>query len=174
MDATRVVIFVIWALVSSIASAQFQLQPGESIVSSSYQVSEALAGDSGVYFCEKCGAFHESANVSVVSNTGSGSIARNALSMLNTQRLRAGVSQLMPDAALQAVADRRAAAMAASGRKRHPPGSFAPGRYEGVGWSSSMSPSEIRACFTTDSRMQAAGAAMVPGRDGVYFCVVYR
>ncbi len=64
--------------------------------------------------------------------------------------------------------------MAATGNKNHPPGSFSPGRYEGVGWSSSFSPSGVSACYTSDPRMTVAGAAMATGRDGVYFCVVYR
>ncbi|MFK8110697.1 MAG: CAP domain-containing protein, partial [Rubripirellula sp.] len=78
------------------------------------------------------------------------------------------------DPQLQAVAERRAQTMASMGLKNHPPGSFSPGRYEGVGWSSSYAPSGVSACFTTDTRMQAAGAAMATGRDGVYFAVVYR
>jgi hypothetical protein len=64
--------------------------------------------------------------------------------------------------------------MAARGLKSHPPGSFSPGRYEGVGWSSSYSPSGVSACYTSDPNMQYAGAAMATGRDGVYFAVVYR
>jgi len=96
------------------------------------------------------------------------------LSTLNAQRSRNGVGQLGYDSQLQAVAERRAAQMARSGSKGHPPGSFAPGTYEGVGWSSSYSPSGVSACFTNDGRMRVAGAAMATGRDGVYFAVVYR
>ena len=84
-----------------------------------------------------------------------------------------GVGQLGFDPQLQVVAERRALQMARTGRKSHPPGSFAPGRYEGVGWSSSYSPSGVSACYTSDSRMRVAGAAMATGRDGVYFAVVY-
>lgn len=102
------------------------------------------------------------------------SAASNVLGVLNNQRARRGLASLSPDPALQAVAERRAQQMAASGHKNHPPGSFAPGRYEGVGWSSSFSPSGVSACFTDDPRMRAAGAAMAVGRDGVYFAVVYR
>jgi hypothetical protein len=98
----------------------------------------------------------------------------NVLATLNAQRARQGVGQLAFDPQLQAVAERRAATMARTGMKSHPPGSFAPGRYEGVGWSSSFSPSGVSACFTSDSRMRVAGAAMATGRDGVYFAVVYR
>ena len=98
----------------------------------------------------------------------------NVLSTLNAQRARQGIGQLGYDPELQAVAERRAQAMASSGSKSHPPGSYAPGRYEGVGWSSSYSPSGVSACFTSDSRMRVAGAAMATGRDGVYFAVVYR
>ena len=107
--------------------------------------------------------------VIVVSNGVS-----NVLSTLNAQRARQGIGQLGYDPDLQAVAERRAAEMARSGLKSHPPGSFSPGRYEGVGWSSSYSPSGVSACFTSDSRMRVAGAAMATGRDGVYFAVVYR
>jgi hypothetical protein len=98
----------------------------------------------------------------------------NVLATLNAQRARQGVGQLAYDPQLQAVAEQRAATMARMGMKSHPPGSFAPGRYEGVGWSSSFSPSGVSACFTSDSRMRVAGAAMATGRDGVYFAVVYR
>jgi uncharacterized protein YkwD len=99
---------------------------------------------------------------------------QNVLAALNAQRARQGVRSLRYDAQLQAVAQRRVQQMAASGLKNHPPGSFAPGRYEGVGWSSSYSPSGVSACYTSDSRMSYAGAAMATGRDGVYFAVVYR
>ena len=140
------------------------------------------------YVCPKCGRVHASrpataavatvarpiAQVShqAVSTVGGG--VQNVLSMLNGQRSRQGLRSLRYDASLQAVAERRARQMASSGRKSHPPGSFAPGRYEGVGWSSSFSPRGVYACYTSDPNMTAAGAAMVPGRDGVYFAVVYR
>lgn len=98
----------------------------------------------------------------------------NVLATLNAQRARNGIGALRFDPQLQAVAEQRAALMASQGLKNHPPGSFAPGMYEGVGWSSSYSPSGVSACFTNDPRMRVAGAAMATGRDGVYFCVVYR
>ncbi|MCC9642680.1 CAP domain-containing protein [Rhodopirellula sp. JC740] len=98
----------------------------------------------------------------------------NVLSTLNAQRSRQGLRSLAYDPQLQAVAQRRAQQMAASGLKTHPSGSFAPGRYEGVGWSSSYSPRGVSACYTSDPNMRVAGAAMARGRDGVYFCVVYR
>ncbi|MCC9602703.1 CAP domain-containing protein [Stieleria sp. JC731] len=110
----------------------------------------------------------------------SGSISRerggiqNVLSTLNQQRQRKGLRALRFDPALQAVAERRAQMMASMGTKSHPPGSFSPGRYEGVGWSSSYSPNGVHACYTSDPRMTVAGAAMATGRDGVYFAVVYR
>ncbi|MFG0261783.1 MAG: hypothetical protein ACF788_05270 [Novipirellula sp. JB048] len=90
----------------------------------------------------------------------------NVLAVLNAQRARRGIGALGFDARLQAVAERRAALMASQGLKNHPPGSFAPGTYEGVGWSSSYSPSGVSACFTDDPRMRVAGAAMAVGRDG--------
>lgn len=99
---------------------------------------------------------------------------QNVLSTLNAQRARSGVNSLQYDPTLQAVAEQRAQLMASMNLKSHPPGSFAPGTYEGVGWSSSYSPSGVSACFTNDSRMRAAGAAMATGSDGVYFAVVYR
>ncbi|WP_233148370.1 CAP domain-containing protein [Rhodopirellula sp. MGV] len=99
---------------------------------------------------------------------------QNVLSVLNQQRQRKGLRALRPDPALQAVAERRAQIMASSGRKGHPPGSFSPGRYEGVGWSSSFSPNGVYACYTSDPNMTIAGAAMATGPDGVYFAVVYR
>ena len=102
------------------------------------------------------------------------SLAENVLGLLNQQRSRQGLRTLRYDATLQAVAERRAQTMARMGLKGHPPGSFAPGRYEGVGWNSSYSPRGVNACYTSDPRMSAAGAAMVRGRDGVYFAVVYR
>ncbi len=98
----------------------------------------------------------------------------NVLAELNAQRARLGVRVLQFDPVLQEVAQRRAQMMASRGLKGHPPGSFSPGRYEGVGWSGSYSPSHVSACFTSDSRMVAAGAAMATGSDGVYFAVVYR
>lgn len=109
----------------------------------------------------------------VVSPASSGGVS-NVLSMLNRQRARQGIGTLRFDPALQAVAQRRARQMASSGTKSHPPGSFSPGRYEGVGWSSSYSPNTVMACYTSDPSMQVAGAAMATGRDGVYFAVVYR
>lgn len=108
------------------------------------------------------------------SPSSSGSGIQNVLGMLNGQRSRQGLRSLRYDPALQAVAERRARQMASMGIKSHPPGSFAPGRYEGVGWSSSYSPSGVHACYTSNPNMTAAGAAMVTGRDGVYFAVVYR
>jgi len=104
--------------------------------------------------------------------TGGG--AQNVLAVLNRQRSRQGLSGLRYDPVLQAVAERRVRLMASTGTKSHPPGSFAPGRYEGVGWSSSYSPSGVHACYTSNPNMTVAGAAMARGRDGVYFAVVYR
>lgn len=157
----------------------------------------AVTSTSQTYVCPKCGKVHarrpatttqynttptsqysstpvvqtsyRPATAPAVSGGGS-----SAFSMLNAQRARQGVPQLMYDPTLQAVAQQRAQKMASTGTKGHPPGSFAPGRYEGVGWSSSYSPRSVSACYTNDSRMRYAGAAMVRGRDGVYFAVVYR
>lgn len=134
--------------------------------------------------CAKCGRIHATAttptsqsyNAPVASSSSlqsSGGVS-NVLSQLNAQRGRQGVGTLRYDPSLQVVAERRAQTMASMGLKNHPPGSFSPGTYEGVGWSSSYSPSGVSACFTSDSRMQYAGAAMATGRDGVYFAVVYR
>lgn len=114
------------------------------------------------------------APVAATSRLRGGGPVSNVLAALNAQRSRRGIPSLRYDPQLQAVAQRRAQQMASMGTKSHPPGSFAPGRYEGVGWSSSYSPSGVSACFTNDPGMRYAGAAMATGRDGVYFAVVYR
>ena len=116
------------------------------------------------------------AKVAYASNAPSRSAGgtQNVLAVLNSQRSRQGLSSLRYDGSLQAVAERRVQLMASRGLKTHPPGSFAPGRYEGVGWSSSYSPNGVYACYTSDPNMTVAGAAMARGRDGVYFAVVYR
>ena len=150
---------------------------------------------SQTYVCPKCGKVHarpaSATQTTAVSNpqyqavshsapVASSSAMRatggisNVLASLNAQRARQGIRSLRYDPQLQAVAERRAQTMASMRMKNHPPGSFAPGRYEGVGWSSSYSPSGVSACYTSDSRMQYAGAAMATGSDGVYFAVVYR
>lgn len=147
------------------------------------------------YVCPKCGKVHvrqasatqtgvvgspQFQTVSYEAPVASSSAMRatggisNVLASLNAQRARQGIGSLRYDPQLQAVAERRAQTMASMRLKNHPPGSFAPGRYEGVGWSSSYSPSGVSACYTSDRRMQYAGAAMATGRDGVYFAVVYR
>jgi hypothetical protein len=147
-----------------------------------------------VAVCPQCGKRHArtaaapTASGTVVRSSAEQGVARaigtvssgmarsvsSVLNLLNAQRARQGLGSLRYDPVLQAVAERRAKQMAASGQKGHPPGSFAPGRYEGVGWSSSYSPTGVSACYTSDPRMQLAGAAMATGRDGVYFAVVYR
>ncbi len=134
------------------------------------------------YYCAKCGRMHSRSGGDAISQpTASTQLGRlagggtsNVLAALNSQRAQQGVGALAPDGQLQAVAEQRAQLMASTGIKSHPPGSYAPGRYEGVGWSSSYSPSAVSACFTSDPSMRVAGAAMATGRDGVYFCVVYR
>ncbi len=164
---------------------------GQQIVSSSPVVT-TQATVSGTtansYYCAKCGTYHTRSGgasqsstslASPVIQTSGSSLSSsggtsNVLSALNAQRARQGLGSLAMDSQLQAVAERRAQLMASTGSKSHPPGSFSPGRYEGVGWSSSYSPSGVSACFTSDPNMRVAGAAMATGRDGVYFCVVYR
>ena len=164
---------------------------GQQIVSSSPVVTSqsivsAVPGES--YYCAKCGTYHtRSAGTPQATTYASSPVAQvsgrylsasggtsNVLDALNAQRARQGIGSLGMDPQLQAVAERRAQLMASTGTKSHPPGSFSPGRYEGVGWSSSYSPSGVSACFTSDPNMRVAGAAMATGRDGVYFCVVYR
>ena len=158
---------------------------------------QQVASTQQTYVCPKCGKIHvrkvaASSNSTVRTSDGqtrtvsykapiaatsslraSGGVS-NVLASLNAQRARQGIGSLRYDPQLQAVAERRARQMASMGLKSHPPGSFAPGRYEGVGWSSSYSPSGVSACYTSDRRMRYAGAAMATGRDGVYFAVVYR
>ena len=166
----------------NLASAQNVVVSQPSIAHSS--------GSGSTYYCARCGQYHASPSATSVSPHGQNSFAstttmpgtglrgtggvQNVLAALNAQRARQGIGSLRYDPALQAVAQRRAQTMASMGIKHHPPGSFAPGTYEGVGWSSSYSPSGVSACFTSNSRMQSAGAAMATGRDGVYFAVVYR
>jgi uncharacterized protein YkwD len=180
---------VIWG-VSILSLAVMASARAQQVTSSTTEPSPStVAVPSGdTYYCEKCGTFHtrtgsisQSAvgTASTIVQTSASSLATsggtsNVLSALNAQRARQGLGSLAMDPQLQAVAERRAQLMASSGTKSHPPGSYAPGRYEGVGWSSSYSPSGVSACFTSDPRMRVAGAAMATGRDGVYFCVVYR
>ena len=164
---------------------------GQQIVSSSpVVITQAIVpGTTGnSYYCAKCGTYHTrsggasqsstSLSSPVIQTSGSSLSSSggtsNVLSALNAQRARQGLGSLAMDSQLQAVAERRAQLMASTGTKSHPRGSFSPGRYEGVGWSSSYSPSGVSACFTSDPNMRVAGAAMATGRDGVYFCVVYR
>ncbi|MDM4017107.1 CAP domain-containing protein [Roseiconus lacunae] len=151
----------------------------------------------GRYYCSRCQTWHQrqvstsvAPQATAIPQTAGNAVRRvaagsaevlrssagiqNVLSVLNRQRSRQGLRSLRPDPALQAVAERRAQQMASMGTKSHPPGSFSPGRYEGVGWSSSYSPNGVYACYTSDPSMSVAGAAMATGRDGVYFAVVYR
>ena len=170
-------------------SLAFVLQP---VPSASAQ---GVATSSQTYVCPKCGKIHTRPTTtapatqltSVTPSTGvvqttytqtpqpaSNRGGGNVFQMLNAQRTRQGAPALMYDPTLQSVAQMRAEKMARMGVKNHPPGSFAPGRYEGVGWNSSFSPRAVSACFINDRRMRYAGAAMARGRDGVYFAVVYR
>ena len=112
-------------------------------------------------------------NAPRITPTARGSVT-NVLPRLNAQRARQGIPSLRYDPQLQAVAQRRVQQMSTIGLKDHPPGSIAPGTHEGVGWSSSFSPSGVSACYTSDPTLRFAGAAMATGRDGVYFAVVYR
>lgn len=149
--------------------ADFGLAPGERLMSVGgvlVMPTEATATQAPIQQQQPRSTF------TPVRSVGRGVV--NVLATLNRQRARQGIGGLVYDPSLQAVAERRVSWMAARGYKNHPPGSFAPGRYEGVGWSSSFNPSGVSACFTSDPRMRAAGAAMATGRDGVYFAVVYR
>jgi len=170
----------------------------QQIVSSQPSAVVPYRSSSTGYVCPKCGKVHSHA-ASVSSSLNSSPIQHvsyhtpvpqgqvsfgsrlratggitNVLASINAQRSRQGIGRLQYDPQLQAVAQRRAQKMASMGLKRHPPGSFSPGRYEGVGWSSSYSPNGVSACYTSDPGMRYAGAAMATGRDGVYFAVVYR
>jgi hypothetical protein len=175
-----VAVGVVIATSSSSAAQQWVVSPQYRPVTMSLPTTSMPISN----FCQKCGRYHavsqrseeqpsvQRSQLSSPTNSSGGS--SNVLSSLNAQRSRQGLNQLSPDPQLQAVAQRRAKIMAATGNKSHPQGSFSPGTYEGVGWSSSYSPSGVSACFTSDPRMRVAGAAMATGRDGVYFCVVYR
>jgi len=155
-------------MVSALSALAIQSAPGV-----------ASAQQPGIV-CPDCGKVHPPrpgvapAAYAMPSQAVSGNGSTNVLGMLNGQRARQGLGALSYDPQLQAVAERRAQQMAQSGSKGHPPGSFSPGTHEGVGWSSSFSPSGVSACYTSDSRMRYAGAAMAFGRDGCYFAVVYR
>lgn len=142
-----------------------------------YQSTPSYRSTSGSSASDQAGSYQATSAAAPVASSSrlrAGRGIANVLAALNAQRARQGVPSLRYDPQLQAVAQRRAQRMASSGLKNHPPGSFAPGRYEGVGWSSSYSPAGVSACYTSDSRMRYAGAAMATGRDGVYFAVVYR
>ena len=173
---------VVWVLVAGFASpaqAQTYIQPGYEIVSNPPVYSQPISGTvitSPVVQHYPSAPIYSSESVTYAQPTdtySSGGVS-NVLAMVNSQRSRNGVFALMPDATLQAVAQRRAQQMASMGIKNHPPGSFSPGRYEGVGWSSTFSPTGVAACYTNSTSMRYAGAAMATGRDGVYFVVVYR
>lgn len=180
-------LFLALTLISGLGWAQNAVAQGSPAPLSSIQVSTSPA------VCAKCGKVHATGSHWVPSSppstamvttsrpaatsglaVSSPSGVTNVLSALNGQRARQGIGALAYDPTLQAVAQRRAQKMASMGIKSHPPGSFAPGRYEGVGWSSSYTPRAVMACYTSDPNMRAAGAAMATGRDGVYFAVVYR
>jgi hypothetical protein len=111
--------------------------------------------------CEECGEFHA---------TG----IANALNLLNAQRQRSGIAPLKHANDLEMIAKKRLDLMVASGQKGHPPGSFAPGKYEGVGWVYGHAPTRVSACYSMDPNMKEAGAVMLHVKNGVYFVVVYR
>lgn len=111
--------------------------------------------------CQECGSFHSTKITS-------------ALPMLNAQRKRGGIPALKHAPDLEKVAKKRLELIVASGQKGHPPGSFAPGKYEGVGWISGHSPKRVSACYSMDPNVREAGAVMLHVKDGVHFVVVYR
>lgn len=116
--------------------------------------------------CPQCGRVHSSG----AAMPGG---VENVFGLLNRQRAMRGVAPLVYDATLQAVAARRVAVMAARNMRTHPPGSFSPGNFEGVGWNSSRNPTAVNACGTNYVHGRA-GAAMVRTRNGSFFAVVYR
>ncbi len=111
--------------------------------------------------CEDCGEFHA---------TG----VTSALNLLNAQRERGGIAPLKHASDLELIAKKRLDLMVASGQKGHPPGSFAPGKYEGVGWVYGHAPKRVSACYSMDPTMKEAGAVMLHVKNGVFFVVVYR
>ncbi|MGC6448132.1 MAG: hypothetical protein ACON5D_10695 [Rubripirellula sp.] len=111
--------------------------------------------------CEHCGGFHTREITS-------------ALALLNAQRKRGGVAPLKHAADLEKVARKRLEMMVESGNNGHPPGSFAPGKYEGVGWVTGHTPKKVSACYSMDPNVREAGAVMVHVKHGVKFVVVYR
>ena len=111
--------------------------------------------------CEECGGFHSTKITS-------------ALAILNAQRKRGGVPPLKHAPDLELIAKKRLELMVASGQKGHPPGSFFPGKFEGVGWVSGHTPKRVSACYSMDPNVREAGAVMVRVKHGVQFVVVYR
>jgi hypothetical protein len=111
--------------------------------------------------CDECGDFHPKKITS-------------ALAMLNDQRKRGGVPPLKHADDLEEIAKKRLELILESGQKGHPPGSFAPGKYEGVGWVAGHDPKRVSACYSMDPNMSEAGAVMLRVRHGVHFVVVYR
>ena len=153
--------------------------------------SQTITAPPGTFYCARCGRYHTATNNARPTDSGldqpgiepsptrgvlrgGGGGVQNVFATLNAQRARQGIGALRYDPVLQAVTEQRARLMASMRKKGHPPGSFSPGTHEGVGWSSSYSPSGVSACFTSDPNMRTAGAAMATGSDGVYFAVVYR
>ena len=98
----------------------------------------------------------------------------NELSMLNAARARRGLFAFTLDPSLDAVAYRRAQRMASSGHKGHVSGSYAPGRAEGVAWSSNSPGGVVNCCYAMSNRFRSVGSACVRGRDGYYCATVYR
>ena len=98
----------------------------------------------------------------------------NELSMINSARARRGLYAFSLDANLDAVAYRRAQRMASTSYKGHVSGSYAPGRAEGVAWSSSSPRGVVNCCYAMSGRYRSAGSACVRGRDGYYCATVYR
>jgi len=111
--------------------------------------------------CQECGGYHAQEITS-------------ALPLLNAQRKRGGLAPLERSEELELVAKKRLQQMVASGHKGHPPGSFAPGKYEGVGWASGHAPTRVSACYSMDPTVREAGAVMLHVKSEVYFVVIYR
>ena len=127
---------------------------------------------SGQSPCPQCGQIHAATGgQSVAAAAGT----RSVVVLLNRQRAARGLPPYIFDPVLQRVAERRALLTAATGRFRgHPPGSFSPGRGEGVGMSSSLRPTAVHACLTYSTRYRYCGCAMVQRNGRSFFALIVR
>ena len=96
--------------------------------------------------------------------------AGSAIAEVNALRARRGLSPLIEDASLSAVAHQKASIQAQRGAMGHPSGSMGGARYEGVGMGN-----QFIACYLYSNVGKYAGAATVVGANGQrYHCLLIR